>query len=43
MSGRSVDKIVADLLDAVQATSELVERGREAYNQIECCALPERP
>lgn len=31
MSRRSVDKIVADLLDAVQATSELVERGREAY------------
>lgn len=31
MSRRSVDKIVADLLDAVQATSELVERGRDAY------------
>jgi uncharacterized protein with HEPN domain len=31
MSRRSVDKIVADLIDAVQATSELVERGREAY------------
>lgn len=31
MSRRSVHKIVADLLDAVQATSELVERGREAY------------
>lgn len=30
MSRRSVDKIVADLLDAVQASSELVERGREA-------------
>lgn len=31
MSRRSVNKIVADLLDAVQATSELVERGRKAY------------
>lgn len=31
MSRRAVNKIVADLLDAVQATSELVERGREAY------------
>lgn len=31
MSRRSVDKIVADLLDAVQATRELVERGRKAY------------
>ena len=31
MSRRSVDKVVADLLDAVQASSELVGRGREAY------------
>jgi len=31
MSRRSVDKIVADLLDAVEATRELVERGRQAY------------
>jgi uncharacterized protein with HEPN domain len=31
MSRRSVDKIVVDLLDAVQAASELVARGRDAY------------
>lgn len=31
MSRRPVDKIVADLLDAVQAPSDLVKRGREAY------------
>jgi uncharacterized protein with HEPN domain len=31
MSPRSVDKIVADLLDAVEATNELVQRGRNAY------------
>ena len=42
MSPRSVDKIVADLLDAVRATGELVGRGREATSQIECCVLPER-
>jgi hypothetical protein len=32
MSGRPVDKIVADLLDAVEAASELVGRGRGAYD-----------
>ena len=32
MSGRPVDKIVTDLLDAVGAASELVERGRDAYD-----------
>ncbi len=32
MSGRPVDKIVADLLDAVGAASELVGRGRAAYD-----------
>ena len=32
MSGRPVDEIVADLLDAVGAASELVERGRDAYD-----------
>jgi uncharacterized protein with HEPN domain len=32
MSGRPVDKIVADLLDAVGAASELVGRGRDAYD-----------
>jgi uncharacterized protein with HEPN domain len=31
MSRRPVDKIVIDLLDAVQAASELVGRGRDAY------------
>ena len=31
MSRRTVDKIVIDLLDAVQAASELVGRGRDAY------------
>jgi uncharacterized protein with HEPN domain len=32
MSGRPVDKIVADLLDAVGAASELFGRGRDAYD-----------
>lgn len=32
MSGRPVDKVVADLLDAVGAASELVGRGRDAYD-----------
>lgn len=32
MSGRPVDKIVADLLDAVGAASELVGRGRDVYD-----------
>lgn len=31
MSSRAVDKIVADLLDAVEAARELVGRGRESY------------
>ena len=32
MSRRPIDKIVADLLDAVGAASELVGRGRDAYD-----------
>lgn len=32
MSRRPVDKIVADLLDAVQAARELIGRGRDSYD-----------
>lgn len=31
MSRRPVEKVVADLLDAVEAASDLVERGRDSY------------
>ncbi|HUP16047.1 MAG TPA: hypothetical protein VM848_08370 [Acidimicrobiia bacterium] len=32
MSRRPVDKIVADLLDAVGAARELIGRGRDSYD-----------
>lgn len=39
MSRRPIDKIVADLLDAVDAAAELVQRGRESYESDQMLRL----